>query len=48
MKVRQAYADAMEAVMAGNPPENTQGFTFEVRRDYTGDPGETIVDVAKK
>lgn len=48
MKARQAYADAMEAVMAGNPPENTQGFTFEVPRDYTGDPGETIVDVAKK
>jgi hypothetical protein len=44
----QAYADAIKALMAGNPPENTQGFTFEVPRDYAGDPGETIMDVAQK
>lgn len=47
-EARQAYADAMKALMEGNPPENTQEFTFEVPRDYTGDPGEAIMDVAKQ
>ncbi|WP_425450414.1 hypothetical protein [Virgifigura deserti] len=47
-EARQAYADAMQAMMQGNPPENTQKLVFDVPRDYAGDPGEAIMDVAEQ
>ncbi|HEV7285020.1 MAG TPA: hypothetical protein VGN75_09185, partial [Kaistia sp.] len=47
-EARQAYADAMKAVMAGDPPEITQAFTFEVNRGFAGNPGETIMDTAEQ
>lgn len=45
-EARQAYADAIKASMDGNPPDTMKGFTFEVNRDYAGDPGETVIEGA--
>ncbi|MBU1211942.1 MAG: hypothetical protein KJ587_11795 [Alphaproteobacteria bacterium] len=45
-EARQAYAEAIQAFMAGNPPDSMKGLTFNVNRDYSGDPGKTIIDNA--
>ncbi len=48
-QARQAYAEAMKAVMAGKPPEMTQRLTFQVNRDFKGNPGVAVMslDAAK-
>ncbi len=47
-QARQAYADTMKMVMEGKSPEITQKFTFDVNRDYKGDPGKAIMSMAKQ
>lgn len=42
-EARQAYADAIKDMMAGNPPEITQGFTFEVSQADAGDPDQAMI-----
>ena len=39
----QAYGEAMMQMMAGNPPEMTTGFTFEVTTADVGDADETTL-----
>lgn len=46
-EARQAYADAIQATMQGNPPELAQDFTFEVPRDYAGASDEPIIMARK-
>lgn len=47
-EARQAYAEAMKALMQGNPPTITRRFTFQVPRNYTGDPDESIMQSSKQ
>ncbi len=43
-EARQAYGEAMMQMMQGNPPENTQGLTFQVADANVGDSDEAIID----
>jgi hypothetical protein len=42
-EARQAYAEAIKKMMAGNPPEVMQGFMFEVPQADVGDRDEPII-----
>lgn len=42
-EARQAYGEAIKAMMDGNPPETMQKLMFEVPSGDVGDPGETII-----
>lgn len=42
-EARQAYGEAIKAMMDGNPPETMQKLMFEVPSGDVGDPDETII-----
>lgn len=42
-EARQAYGEAIKKMMDGDPPEMTQGFTFEVPQADVGDTDEAII-----
>lgn len=46
-EARETYAESVKAAQKGNPPERMQGFTFDVPRDYAGDPDKAIIMAQK-
>lgn len=46
-EARQAYGETMKAMMQGETPEMTQEFTFNVQRDFRGNPDEATLSMTE-